>query len=334
MPQTAERATSDSRSPSLAQLASAFRADHEDIVFVSGSRLEGLGNEKSDYDVYVVQKDGRGGPPFVTIVLDGAYVVYETFNLGHFVRVADTLNAIRPDDFAAVWNVSWFDLECYYRVLIGSALSNASAFADLQCRFARPVIDACVETWCALRAVARFDEARRKAALGKTRGAYLSAQLAAWAALDSYLASQGQSYPSFKWRYEKLKRLCRETDPFFTRAWDLKALGSRTVESYLDDVAAWLDELNFQRFAGWSIGRVTPRKIDTVSLVRLDGAAYLVANKNALFELTPAGEQVWNWIDGRTDRATLTDRAAAASIMAGPELDRFLFELEERSLLK
>jgi hypothetical protein len=334
MPNVVDRTESESRSPSLAQLANAFGPDRDDIVFVSGSRMEGLGNEKSDYDVYVVQKDGRGGPPFVTIVIDGAYVVYETFNHAHFVRVADTLNAVAPSDFAAVWSVSWFDLEGYYRVLIGSALSNADAFVELRRRFSRPVIDACVEAWCGLRAVVRLDEARRKAAIDKTRGAYLSAQLAAWSALDSFLASQGQSYPSFKWRFEKLKRCCRETDPLFKRAWDLKALGSRTVDAYLTDVAAWLDELGLGRFAGWSLGRVAPRKTDTVSLIRLDGAAYLVANKNAIFELTPGGERVWNWIDGQTDRATLTQRARAASIMGEHELDRFLFELEERSLIK
>src|SRR5215470_7039397 len=145
MPNAVEQAASESQSPTLAKLASAFGPNRDDIVFVSGSRLEGLGNEKSDYDVYVVQKDGRGGPPFVTIVLDGSYVVYETFNQSHFVRVADTLNALSPSDFAGVWKVSWHDLECYYRVVIGSPLGNAAAFAELQRRFNRQAIDACVE---------------------------------------------------------------------------------------------------------------------------------------------------------------------------------------------
>lgn len=335
MSSSASRALAhDTQGTSLEELARAFAARPDDIVFVSGSRLEGLGNERSDYDLYVIQPDGDETPPFVTMVLDGAYLVCETFSYSHAARVAATINATRPGDFSAVWSLSWFEVEFYYRVLIGHPLANPQAYADLKGKFQKPVIDRCVHAWCGLRAAVHLEEADRKRAINKMKGAYTSAQQAAAAATDSFLAARGESYTSFKWRFEKLRRCVGESDEMFRRAWHLKSLGARDIGDYIDEVKAFCTELGMEAFRSWSLANVIYRPANTARLMVVGGVPYIIDNRNTLYQLTDAGRRMWSWVNGSTGRGELIRRAGTEAVMSEPEADAFLFALAEHGLIQ
>lgn len=333
-PVTTGASSSTTGRPTLERLVEAFDPRESDIVFLSGSRLEGFGNEHSDYDLYVVQPSGFSGLPFITVVLDGQYAVCETFSAAHVTRVAETLNGMDTANAASVWRLSWFDLEFYYRVLIGKALTNAGAFLEMKRHFRKEVIDACVQAWCGLRAVCHLEEARRKLAVGKRIGAYMSAQQASSAAVDSFLAEHGESYPGFKWRFEKLQRRFGESDSAFRSAWSLKSLGTRTVDEYVAEVGRFCDDLGMRRFDGWSLGDVVHRRVETATVLTLQGRPYVVENRNRLYELTDAGRTLWDWIDGSTPRRELMARATGAGLMAEEEVDGFLFDLASSALIR
>jgi hypothetical protein len=318
----------------LGRLAAAFDPLATDIVFVSGSRMEGLGNSTSDFDLYVVQSEKYTGDPFVTVVLDAQYAVYEIFSLAHATRVATTLNAIDRNDYRQIASLSLFELEFYYRVLIGRALTSHHSFEQLRDSFRRSTIDECVATWCGLRSVVLLGEARQKLALCREAGAYVAAQQAAAAALDSFLAAHGQSYPGFKWRFEKLLRIVPKTSPDFKRAWDIKSLGRRDVSQYLDAVAEFCRDMGMQAFESWSLNDVMCRQAKTAQAIVVNGQCFIVENKTTLFELDEASSKLWQWIATPTRRGDLLDRAEQEQVMTALEVDEVLFDLAMHGLLR
>lgn len=324
----------EDRTWSLDELARAFDPAASDTVFVSGSRLEGLGNQRSDYDLYVIQKEGYGGLPFVTVVVNKSYAVYESFSQSHVARVADTLNTLSTTDFPSVWRISWNDLEFYYRVVIGRALTNEAEFKRLQAGFERAVIERCVHVWTGLRSVVHQQQAERQLEQGRPIAAYVSAQQAAAAAVDSFLAARGEAYPGFKWRFEKLRRAGPSCAGVEQRWWSLKALGTRRPDDYVAEVVAFCRELGMPAFAGWSVDQVPCRPMATARLVAVENDVFIAENKTTLFRLSEAGRRIWDWLGDYPTRSDVARRAEAEALMSADEAHRLLAALEEHGLLQ
>jgi predicted nucleotidyltransferase len=319
---------------SLERIAAAIARDPSDIVVMSGSRQEGFGNARSDYDIYVVTADDRTHDAGKLIVPVGdVYLDYQAYTRSQLLDIADSLAATDPADLPAVSRLPLATLDAYYRFLIAAPILNEPEFARLQVRFAKTCIDALVQSWCGVRAAARLDEATRLLALGQPTGAYIAAQKAAAAATDSFLASRGESFPSFKWRFEKLRRCVAESDPMYQRPWSLKALGTRSIEEYVQEVVSFCGDAGVGRYQAWSLDDVVYRTAPTARLLEIASVTYLVMNKSTLFELTAPGNAVWRSIDGVACRRDVVARAVADGAMSERGAEAFLFDLVDRGLI-
>ena len=319
---------------SLDRIAAAIARDPSDIVVMSGSRQEGFGNARSDYDIYVVTADDRTHDEAKLIVPVGdVYLDYQAYTRSQLLDIAESLGRIDPADLAAVSRLPLARLDTYYRFLIAAPILNEPAFTQLRARFTKACIDALVESWCGVRAAAALDEAHRLLALGRRTGGYIAAQKAAAAATDSFLASRGESFPSFKWRFEKLRRSVADTDPIYQWSWSLKAIGTREIEDYVAEVARFCRDAGVGRYQGWSLDEVVYRPAAAARLVEIAGVAYIVMNKSTLFELTGAAKAVWCAVDGVARRREVKARAAADGAMPEQAVEALLFDLVDLGLI-
>jgi hypothetical protein len=286
----------------------------EDVVFVSGSLVEGFGNENSDLDLFLVRHEGEVTPDprlvLSTVGFEGAYVDYEVYNQANMAIIARRINETDVTDFRAVWETSLDRLDLYYRTAIAEPAHNPDGLRTLQRRFDRDVAARLLQAWAGLRSVVRLQEARESLDGGYAPQALVAAQAAAAYAADSYLASQGEAYPNLKWRYEKIaRRFGRESD-LYQRLWALKSPGNRGVTDYLADVAAFCDEMGMARYASWGVDDLLLSRAPDVKRFRIGGRALLVQNRTLTFELSPAADQAWQALRRPLTRPQLIERMA------------------------
>jgi hypothetical protein len=115
------------------------------------------------------------------------------------------------------------DVDCYYRLSVGVALTGGPWLAAVQ----RRIADSALPTVLASREFALADgsieDAAGLLASGDPHSAALAARLALGHAVDGFLAGRGSYAPSTKWRYRKLQALA---DPVLGAAdyWSLEAM--------------------------------------------------------------------------------------------------------------
>jgi hypothetical protein len=314
------------------EIVSAFASEADDIAFVSGSREEGFGNAHSDYDVFLLRAAETETMLLISF-LPETYIDCEI----HWVRAAkDTatkLKSISPDDFRAVWDLPLDELDFYYRLLIGRPVLRRDAFRAIQAEFDKPTIERVVCVWSGLHARTALQKSNTLALVGQSRAAYFAAQDAAAHAIDSFLARQGESYTSFKWRFEKLQRLLGPGSDLYRRAWSLKALGPRSIDAYRSDVAALCADCGVRQFDAWSLNDVVYKVSPTARVVNFDGKRYVIQNKIRVYELSPQGAIVWQAIDGTSQRREVARRAFVDGSMSELEFDATLAELAGAALV-
>jgi len=284
----------------------------EDVVFVSGSLVEGFGNENSDLDLFLVRYEGEVTPDprqvLATVGFEGAYVDYEVYNQANMAAVARRINETDETDFRAVWETSLDRLDLYYRTAVAEPAHNPDGLQELRRQFDRDVAARLLQAWAGLRSVVRLQEARESLDAGYAPQALVSAQAAAAHAADSYLASQGEAYPNLKWRYEKIARRFGRDSDLYQRLWALKSPGNRGVTAYLDDVAAFCDEMGMPAYAGWGVDQLRLTQARDVKRFPIGNRTLLVQNKTLTFELSPAAAQAWQALRQPLTRPQLIDR--------------------------
>jgi Coenzyme PQQ synthesis protein D (PqqD) len=286
----------------------------EDVVFVSGSLVEGFGNENSDLDLFLVRYEGEATPDprlvLATVGVEGAYVDYEVYNQANMAAISGAINATDVGDFRAVWRTSLDRIDLYYRTAVANPVYNADGLKLLQRSFEREVSARLLQTWTGLRSVMRLQEARESLDAGFAPQALVSAQAAAVYAADSYLASEGEAYPNLKWRFEKIERRFGPDSELFRRLWSLKSPGTRGVPAYLDEVAAFCAEMGTDRYEDWNIDSLQLSQARDVNLFSIGPRNVLVQNKSMLFELNAFAVSVWRALRRPLNRPQLVARMA------------------------
>lgn len=286
----------------------------EDVVFVSGSLVEGFGNENSDLDLFLVRKEGEATPDprlvLATVGVEGAYVDYEVYNQANMAAISAAINGTDVAGFRAVWETSLDRIDLYYRTAIAEPAYNAPGLRLLQRDFDREVAARLLAVWAGLRSAVKLQEARGSLDAGHARPALVAAQAAAAYACDSYLASEGEAYPNLKWRFEKIQRRFGRDSALYRRMWALKAPGTRGVTSYLDDVSAFCREMGVDRYAGWGPDSLLLSQGREACLFRIGARRLLVQNKALLFELDAFGAWLWGALGRPVTRPALVGRAA------------------------
>jgi hypothetical protein len=276
----------------------------DDVVYISGSLIEGFGNAASDVDVFLITprpRDYRG--PFGTVLGD-YYVDLEIYTAEQMHDLSARVGAVDPADFAGVWKLRQPDLDLYYRTLIGEACHNDGGFETLRGRFDRDTIARLIAVWCGLRYAASMQHAEEELAAGRLVNAVVACEAAAASALDSYLARNGEAFSSLKWRFQKLARLHAAPSGLYERAWELKAPGARDAGTYLSLVASFAAELGMGVYESWSLDRVPLQKIGTSRGYAIAGEAYVVQDRRFLYSIDAETAAAFELLDaGPADRA-------------------------------
>ena len=286
----------------------------EDIVFVSGSLVEGFGNENSDLDLFLVRHEGEQTPDprlvLATVGVEGAYVDYEVYNQANMAAISAGIGGTDVTDFRAVWETSLDRVDLYYRTAVAEPVYNPQGLSLLQRVFDREVAARLLQVWTGLRSVVRLQEARESLDAGFAPQALVSAQAAAAYAVDSYLASEGEAYPNLKWRYEKIERRFGRDSELYRKLWDLKSPGTRGVPAYLDEIGAFCEEMGMAKYAAWGVDSLLLSQARGVRLFPIGQRQLLVQNKTMLFELNAFAVSVWLALRRPLTRPQLVGRMA------------------------
>ena len=326
----------------LERVAQQIITTPDDVVFVSGSIVEGFGNENSDLDLFLVRAGGEVTPDprlvLATVGLGETYIDYEVYNEANLSSLAALINTAAPDDFRAVWQIPLSRIDLYYRVVIAEAAYNPTGLAQIQRDFDRETVASRLATWAGLRSVVALEQADELLAHGDGRHAVVAAQGACGYALDSYLAARGEAYPNLKWRFEKLKRLCGVEAELYGRAWELKAPGYRGVPQYVEAVRGFCDELGMQQYGAWGLGTLRLLPARDVRLFRVANRDYLVQNRTFIYELSRVAKYAWQALDGTITRAGLVDKLSRRWRLshdeAANEVSELLHALKKYNLVR
>lgn len=227
-----------------------------DVLYVSGSTLEGFGNPRSDLDLFLlthsvenfmgrsrdaVTRFGGKGPGLIVLPGNPSERTYDIeihsfTSLERIIRkLADDNDALESMD--AAYALALSDLNFLHRLRIGVALYGAETLDALRARvpFER------LRSVLAARRLTEYDKAVEDA-LGALEGRQLetavwNARHALECAFDAYLASRGETYVSPKWKFEKARRLLGTEHPLFQQFWTFECNGP------LEDreTSAWVD---------------------------------------------------------------------------------------------
>jgi hypothetical protein len=180
-----------------------------DCIFLGGSIAEGLGNPRSDVDVYVIVDSvapvKAGEAKFKTLML-GDRIVAPTFFSG--AAVADACRRVSAGE-----SISAAEVDLLHRIRTGIPLAREEAFEALRSRvpekdFARLLVRS-GETMLAniFTDVAGTLEAEDLPTCAFNSRALIDC------AMDAYLAMRGDTLAREKWRYRKIERTLGLQDP-------------------------------------------------------------------------------------------------------------------------
>jgi hypothetical protein len=286
----------------------------EDVVFYSGSLVEGFGNERSDLDLFLVRDEGEATPDprlvLSTVGFEGSYVDYEVYNQANMARISGAINGTDVSDFRAVWETSLDRLDLYYRTAIAEPAYNPEGLRRLQADFRHDVAARLLQVWAGLRSVIKLQEACESLDAGYAPQSLIAAGWAAAYACDSYLASEGEAYPNLKWRYEKIARRFGRESVLYRRLWALKSPGTRGARAYLDDVTAFCSEIGMDVYAAWNIDQLQLSQAREVSLFPIGSRQILVQNNAMAFELSDRASAAWRALRRPLTRPQLVERMA------------------------
>ncbi len=316
-----------------------------DILFVSGSRIEGFGNPASDADFFWVysalEEQQMGGRPFGRVSIDfrdSYHFDLTRYSSEEMSSLYETINSLDPSDFPAVQSMTVSNLDLYYRTAIGVQVVNANGFTELQEHFNHYHFCKIYETWTGLRAAAHLVDAETHKVSTRMRRAYLSMSQAVDYATDSYLARHGEAYPSEKWRFEKAKRRFGEHSNFYERAWNLKAVGERSLSEYWVLGRQFCRDLGMDDFPGSYKETSFPRRARGVLLFPLGTRKYLIRDKSSTYEIDKLGAQVWQLLDGETSlsdvAARLADHVEGIEFPVMDKLQKFVTYLNFNHLIE
>ena len=180
-----------------------FIAEPSDIAYVSGSRLAGFGNARSDLDLFVVYEDvarAKGAPRM--FILDEFRVDMERYSRAALDDVARAVNEVDLADPIAVLGLPHATIDLYYRTAIAEPIANAEGFRALLEAFDREHCRRVYARWAACRSAQLLAEANALLVSPHPERAYLRARRALSWATDSFAAREGgdgDGYPSAKW---------------------------------------------------------------------------------------------------------------------------------------
>jgi hypothetical protein len=315
-----------------------FVSEPSDIAYVSGSRLAGLGNARSDLDLFVVYEDAaRAKAAPRMFILDEFRVDMERYSLEAMHALARRINEVDVDDPAAVGALAHDNIDLYYRTSIGAAVHNAAGFADLVRAFESRRATEVYRAWSIARAATLLAEARALLGTPKRERAYLRARRALSAAVEAVGAAHGYGYPSTKWCFVKLADIYGHDAAEFRTPWSLKALGTRSLDDYVAAVEAYAADAGVPVLRAQGVEQARLRHDPEARLFDVGPRHFLIQRKVRAFELNDTGARTWDLIDGTRTVAQVVDELLADGfpnrMAATYHVQRFVTAMRDDGLL-
>jgi hypothetical protein len=277
-----------------------------DFAFVAGSRVAGLGNAGSDYDLIPVfagavpdslqRRAGARLPRLVMSPANQLLNVEDALTLDDAEAIRLEIEALDTGDASRLLDPRLpLRLDTYLRFCIGLPAINSDAFQREASGFDLAVYKRAAAAWLAVSCQKALTEARFWSRNGQNDAVRIGLEQALSYAVGFHLLACGEVYrPWERWRYEELQRCKGVSAEFSEKAWNLKAVGARELPEYQEAVEAFclgtIDEA--ARFQGHLI--ISVQAMRDVRVFPLDDDFYLVKNGSYVFRLThPEPAEVW-----------------------------------------
>lgn len=302
-------------------------------VYVSGSTVEGLGNECSDVDFFIMSAEDQSTLRQPALQ-SGYYIDCEYHSRDKLEHLAATHNRIAQSEAPESYVLPIGDLDLYYRTAIALPVNNSAEFLDVQRHFS-------VELHCRLYDIHGLQRAesyllRARAALARgdeLHALFATRSVAEWAT-TALLARGGEGYVSRKWRFEKAARLFGRSSPDYRRIWRLHNIGRRDARQYLaevSDFAAEVGAVGKVPLPPWQIVlRTMDKQVETS-----DGL--VLARDDVVVKVTGWAERLWRALDDSCDAHALVPIVSEWLDLTEADAElliyAFLDDLQQRELI-
>jgi hypothetical protein len=283
----------------------------DDLVYVSGSRVEGLGNRYSDLDYFIVTPQDTD--VFQQPVLQREYYIdCEYYSIDALKTLSETVRAASADPVAAS-ELPLQDVDLYYRTAIGVPVIGGDALVDLTRGFDKALVSKVYASIAAKRARTYLISAKTDLWLGDRLLALFEARVAAEWATNFYLAERGEAYPNSKWRFEKAARHFGASSAEYARIWEVSNIGDRTVTSYVDAVneySAWCDVGRPLEpvSAKYILGLDRLRRVDGIKGGKVGDEIVLSTAEGSVYHLAATIAGLWDFLAKPRDVKQITER--------------------------
>ena len=290
----------------------------QDFAFIAGSRIVGLGNAGSDFDVIPVFKHSvppllarQEGPRLPRLLMSAQSQLLnmeDGLSVDEVMEIRRQIEALDIEDARQLLDASLpLRLDTYFRFCIGVPVVHAAAFEDVASQFDLNVYKRVVRARLVVSCQKSLTEARFWALHSQLDAERLALEQAVSFAIGLHLLARGELYrPWARWRYEELQRSGDTASRFVDRAWGLKAVGTRGAQEYRSEVEEFCIEVldGEPTFNGYVTCSV--RAARDVVPFRLDELFLLVKNSSYCYELKHAdAAAVWDWLERGFDLGSL-----------------------------
>ncbi|MHC3470870.1 nucleotidyltransferase domain-containing protein [Streptomyces sp. 7R007] len=190
------------------------------IAYISGSLVEGYGNETSDLDIYVIyenptpEQSQSGRSDLYAIETDFVGELRtdtEIWSLKWLTGLADRISGWQPMDWAGAQSFENRDLDLAHRLRIGLPILGGDRFQALRERFDWQRLAGIIMLKRFLAYTGAAEDAIGSVDAGRPLAAMLHSRDALGYAVDALLAAHGNTNPKPKWRESKLADLADDT---------------------------------------------------------------------------------------------------------------------------
>jgi hypothetical protein len=175
----------------------------DEVLVVSGSLIEGIGNRRSDLDLFVISEERPRDVPVRMAFAGNSWVDIENVRPAAVDALVNKLESIDSKNPAQVLHLTHEQLGRYYRLAIGVAVKGSF---HAQSAFSLGLFGAVLKAWAAVQAGAFAARAANAMRGGETSAAVRYASHAAHLCVEAALTDVGELYPSFKYAREKAIR--------------------------------------------------------------------------------------------------------------------------------
>lgn len=307
-----------------------------DFAFLSGSVIEGFGNQASDVDIYIVSKKDVGFPDGkknnYTNEKDGYYNEINWFSYDWHKKIADQINSLQLNN---IWHdmPSSDALDYYYRTSISVPLINPNNHRIETTEYSRQRILQVLEYYYGYRAYKAMQYAIQFLEAEEIEQCYFWINKAMRLMIDSVLASNGEGYMSEKFRFLKIERAFGRNSELYTSAKKFRYLGKYEMLDYISDVMAYIKYIGITNF----------EFDDTVIKYKIAGSLenvdlyhhYIVHNAGNVFQIDDDCMELLKLInEGYDDRTSIHKFCKDNNIAIDKDLNKMLSQLQTYGILE